>query len=128
MPIRIECTTPGLEECFIEVSERWTRGDLAAIFQPAGPAVLFPRKVLACNLALVDIDEPLTDPTQVYGEDGAPHPDLDLRLASFLTNALMLAVNELGSLGKANARLSSGGTERAKATMPPVTMTTPNQV
>jgi hypothetical protein len=119
MPITVECDTPGLEACFVAVSERWTRGDLVTLFQPGGPAVLFPRKVTACSLALVNSDEPLTDPAQVYGEDGEPHPDLDLRLGNFMANALVLAVNEVASLGKANARLSSGGTERARTTMPP---------
>jgi hypothetical protein len=123
MPIRIECTTPGLEDCFVEVSERWTRSDIGAIFQPGIPfAALWRRRVTACYLACVD-GAALVDPALVCDEEGAVHPDLDVRLVNFPEAALVLAVNEIASLGKANARLSSGGSGRAMTTMPPVTET-----
>lgn len=125
MPLRIDCTTPGLEACFVEVSERWTRADIAAAFQPGIPfAAVWRRRVTACALACVD-GALLTDPGEVCDDDGVLHPDLDVRLVSFPDAALMLAINEIASLGKANARLSSGGSGRAMTTMLPATETNP---
>jgi hypothetical protein len=122
MPIRVDCTTPGLEHCFIEVSERWTRADIQALFEPGKAAELFRRKVTACHLAGVD-GAAITNAPGTYDEAGELAADLDVRLVRFVPAALVLAVDEIASLGKANARLSSGGTERATTTMPPATMT-----
>ena len=121
MSIRVECTTPGLEDCYIEVSERWTRGDIEAIFRPADFPAVWRKRVTACALACAD-GAMLTDPADVVAEDGKLHPELDVRLLRFPEAAMILAVDQIASLGKANARLSSGGSGRAE-TMPP-TMTT----
>lgn len=118
MPIRVECTTPGLEECYLEVTEQWRRAEIVALFDPGGVASIFRSKVTACSLALVDSETPLAEPALVYDEEGQPHADLDVRLLSFLPAALVMAVDQVSSLGKANARLSSAGSERAPTTMP----------
>lgn len=126
MPIRIDCTTPGLEDCYIEVSERWTRGDVEAIFRPADFPAVWRRRVVGCVLARADGD-PLTDPAVVVEADGKLHPDLDWRLRLFPEAAMVVAVDQLARLGKANARLSSGGSGRAETTMLPETTTATNQ-
>ena len=126
MSIRVECTTPGLEHCYIEVSERWTRGDIAALFDAGKAADVFQRRVTACALDLADGSR-LTDVAMVYDETGALHPDLDFRLLYFVPEAVILAVNEIASLGKANARLLSGGTGRAENQTPLATMTETTQ-
>ena len=125
MSIRVECTTPGLEHCYIEVSERWTRGDIAALFDAGKAADVFQRRVTSCLLELAD-GATLTDVALVYDDNGALHPDLDFRLLNFVPEAVILAVNEVASLGKSNARLLSGGTERANPT-PLATMTETTQ-
>lgn len=122
MPIRVECTTEGFEACFVEVSERWTRGDIQALFEPGAEASLVRRRVTSCYLECVD-GPAITDAANIYGDDGNLNPDLDVRLIHFVSAALILAVDRIASLGKANARLSSGGTGRA-AMMTPPTMTT----
>lgn len=126
MSIRVECTTPGLEHCYIEVTERWTRGDIAALFDAGKAADVFQRRVTSCLLELAD-GAPVTDVTTVYQEDGSLHPDLDFRLLYFVPEAVILAVNEIASLGKANARLLSGGTGRAENQTPLATMTETTQ-
>ena len=73
MAIRVECTTPGLEHCYIAVSERWTRGDIAALFEPEQAAAVFGRRVESCLLELAD-GAPVTDVTAVYQPDGSLHP------------------------------------------------------
>lgn len=122
MAIRVECTTPGLEHCYIEVTERWTRGDIAALFEADKAAGVFQRRVTSCLLELAD-GAALTDVATVYDDEGALNPDLDFRLLRFVPEAVILAVNEVASLGKSNARLLSGGTERAQTMTPPTTMT-----
>jgi hypothetical protein len=123
MTIRIECTTPDLETCFVELTDRWTRTDIAAIFEPGQQPALWRRKVTACQLALASSDAPITDPARLYDEQGEIHPDLDVRLLYFVSAALVLAADSLTTLGKANARLSSTGAERATQTAPATTTT-----
>lgn len=123
MSIRVECSTPDLEHCYIEVSERWTRADIAALFVDKQAADLFRRKVTACHLECVN-SAPITDSAGMYDETGALEPDLDVRLIHFVPAALIMAVDKIASLGKANARLSSGGTGRAEKMTPPMTTET----
>lgn len=126
MPIRIECTTPTLEDNYIELTDHWTRADLAALFQPGQTADLARRKITACHLARGAPPNPdrqggaapLIDPATLYTPEGDLHPDLDLRLLHFIPAALLLAANQLATLGKTNARLSSAGAERATPTAP----------
>lgn len=125
MPIRVECTSEGLENCYVEVSERWTRNDIQALFEPGAEAALVRRKVTACYLECVDADA-ITDASAIYDADGKLHPDLDVRLINFVPAALIMAVDRIASLGKVNARLSSAGTGRA-ATMTPATTTETTQ-
>ena len=126
MPILVECSTPDLEHCYIEVSERWTRADIQSLFVAEQAADLFRRKVTSCHLECVN-GEPITDSAGVYCEDGTLAPDLDVRLIHFVPSALVMAVDRIASLGKANARLSSGGTGRAEKMTPPM-MTETTQV
>lgn len=124
MPIRVECTTPGLEDCYVDVSERWTRADIEAIFRPADFPAVWYRRVTACALACAD-GVMLTAPADVVAADGTLHPELDVRLLRFPEAAIILAVDQIGALGKANARLSSGGSGRATTAMPPAATTDP---
>lgn len=121
MPIHIECTTPGLEACFVQLTDRWTRTDIASLFQPGEQPALWRRKVIACHLALATTDDPITDPAALYDEQGDLHPDLDVRLVNFVAAALVLAADSVAILGKANARLSSAGAGRATQTTPATT-------
>ncbi len=129
MPIRIECTAPGLEENWLEVTEAWSRRELRDFVTLSGPPfiALWERKVTACNLAPVT-GEPITDPRLVFGPDGR-RDDLDVRLNDFLTGAVLDATGYLLTLGELPKRLLCNGVEVAAPTkqttpMPETTPTT----
>lgn len=120
MPIRVECSTPGLEANWIEVDEVWTRRELREFVTLRGAPFLelWVRKVTACHIEWPDGDVVVTDPAEVP----AAHDDLDVRLLGWLSSAVLVATEHILSLGEASARLSSDGVGVAVPKMNP-TMT-----
>lgn len=110
MAIRVECSTPGLEENWIEVAEVWSRGELAQYTTLKGDefVALWRRKVTGCNFVTVE-GEAITDPKLIHDR----LDDLDLRLVGFITSAPIEATNYLLALGEMNRRLSSAGSVAA---------------
>lgn len=106
MPIRIECTTPGLEANWIEVDEVWTRREFQAFTQLAGDEYwqLWGRKVVACHVELAE-GGVVDDPAAVH----RALDDLDLRLLRWLPAAVLTATQHLLNLGERSARLLSNG-------------------
>lgn len=122
MPIRVECSTPGLEENWIEVAEVWTRKELSEFLTLRGDpfTALFARKVTACHLVTAD-GTVITDPAAAL----AARDDFDLRLVRFPTAAVLEATDHLLSLGEANKQLSSAGAGVAARTTPAPVKTSP---
>lgn len=125
MAIRMECSSPGLEGNWLEVSEVWSRRELRDLVTVKGEpfVALWERKVTACNLVTV-AGAVITDPRQVYGPDGC-RDDLDLRLDSFLTSAVLDATGYLLTLGEVSKRLLYAGVEVAATTQTKETTPTP---
>lgn len=117
MPVKVECSTPGLEANWIEVSDVWSRGELRDYTSLKGDQFieLWRRKVTGVNLATVT-GEVIDDPAVVHDK----LDDLDLRLIGFITAALLEATSYLLVLGEVNRRLSFAGTEAAKDQQVPV--------
>lgn len=115
MPIRVECSTPGLEENWIEVAEVWTQDELREFLTLRGEpfVAIFARKVTACHLVTPD-GTVITDPAAVLENRGK----FDLRLVRFPTTAVLEATDHLLTLGEANKRLSSAGAGVAARTTP----------
>lgn len=119
MPIRVECSTPGLEQNWLEVSEVWTAKELSAFLTLRGEpfTALFAAKVTDCHMVTA-AGTVLTDPAAVL----AARDEFDLRLVRFPTTAVLEATDHLLTLGEANKRLSSAGAGVAARTTPaPVT-------
>jgi hypothetical protein len=113
MPIRICSEAAGLEECFVEVDERWSIRELNRIYESRDAWLeLYGRKVLAVNLLTAE-GEAITDPAQVIER----FDDLDIRLAKLVNNSLANAVDYLATLGEVNKRVSFGAGALAKTTM-----------
>ncbi len=113
MAIRVECSTPGLEANWIEVSEVWTRRELQEFATVTGDAfwALWARKVSAC--CIVDATgEALSDPAVVQQR----LDDLDIRLLRWLSAAVLSATQHLLNLGEASARLLLNGVVMAVPT------------
>lgn len=105
--MRIICTLDDFPECWVEVSEKWTRGEEKVLFAPTADQFmdLWGKKVVACNLRL-ESGEYITQPPAVTWDamDG-----MDMRLAAFVGAVLSTAVLELRNLGKMSRRVSFNG-------------------
>lgn len=113
MPVRVSCSTEGLEENWIEVTEVWTRRELTDFMTQKGQPFLdlFAAKVTAVHLVRMD-GTVLTDPANVLlGRD-----ELDLRLFRFPVSAVLEATDYLLGLGEANKLLSPDGAGLAAKT------------
>lgn len=116
MPVRVECTTPGLEENWLEVAEVWTRRESKAFVTLNGPdfVALWQAKVTACHLTRAD-GNIIADPHQIHEQVD----DLDLRLVRFVATAPLEVLAYLVALGEANKRLSFVGGEAVTTKTPP---------
>ena len=116
MPIRVYSEAAGLEECFVEVSERWAVRELAEVYGGRDAwLALFRRKVVGCHLLTAE-GEAIDDPAQILER----FDDLDVRLARLVNLSLSNAVDYLATLGEASKRVLSGAGAPATTT----TMTT----
>jgi len=104
MPIRVFSEAAGLEECFVEVSERWAVRELAEVYGGRDAwLALFRRKVVGCHLLTAE-GEAIDDPAQILER----FDDLDVRLARLVNLSLSNAVDYLATLGEASKRVLSG--------------------
>lgn len=111
--LRVECTTPGLEGNWLEVTEVWTAAEAKNFFKLKGPEFikLWRQKVLGCHLETGDLV--IDDPQQVH--DLADN--LDVRLVrGFINEAPATVLDHLLSLGEANKRLLLPGAGAAVKT------------
>lgn len=110
MPIRVYSEAVGLEECFVEVSERWAVRELAEVYAGRDAwLALFARKVTGCHLLTAE-GEAIDDPAQIIER----FDDLDVRLARLVNASLSNAVDFLATLGEASKRVLSGAGGLAK--------------
>lgn len=111
MAIRMECTAPGFEETWVEVSDRWTRREFKAMVDAGGAEWLemFHDKVTACHIQASG--EAITDPAAVT-EDALD--DVDMQVLGFLGTVLLEAVAHLRSLGFMSGRVSSDSNAKTK--------------
>jgi hypothetical protein len=117
MPIRVECSTPGLEANWLEVDEVWTRRELREFVTLRGAPFLelWTRKVTACHIELPHGSVVIDDPAAA----ALIHDELDVRLLGWLSSAVLVATEHILSLGEASARLSFNGVGVAVPKMNP---------
>jgi hypothetical protein len=104
--MKYQCDIPGFEECYIELSERWTRGELKAFFAETGDAYLdlVRNKITACYLT-TEGGGVIAKPEHLTNEN----IDLiDIWLWKWFGTAVAVGVDELYSMGEAHARRWSG--------------------
>lgn len=108
----MQCTLPDFIDCWVEISEKWTRAEekMLAFADDQQWLELWQRKVLACNLRTATGDY-ITAPADVTLDR---LDDLDVQLAGFVGGALAYACRELRYLGNAARRVSFNGSEPAK--------------
>lgn len=103
--MRITCTLPGYEQCYVEVSDRWTRGEIRRFWSGGltgddDASALLIQKTEAVYLVTVDgLD--LDDPSDLTDEN---LDQLAYEMFVWLSNAYGHAVNELQTLTKKNVQ------------------------
>jgi hypothetical protein len=123
MPLRYTCDEPGLEENWLDISERWTLRERREFWETGTDEAVLEwarRKVDGCHI----VAETGAVLTQGADLTLASLDDVDLRVVGFIGRALVEAVGSLGNLGNASARLSSNG--RVKLTLTKTTVTAPD--
>jgi hypothetical protein len=119
-PIRIYCDDPEYGETWIDLSPRWTQGDMQKMLEVQGDEfyAFLRSKCIACHIQTAD-GAANTDPAQLTD---AGMVDVDVLLIGWLGRSMPLAVAKRRALGNASARLSlpNSGT----ATNPTTTPTT----
>lgn len=110
--MRIQCTLEDFPECFVEVSEKWTRAEERELVTANADQFmgLWQRKVVACNLRCEDGGY-ITQPGAVTWD---AIDQMDVRLAGFVGAVLATACLELRNLGKVSRRVSFNGHGTAK--------------
>lgn len=103
--MRIECTEPGFEQNWVEVSERWTRRETANLWAVAGEELfaIIREKTTACHVVPV-VGDPITDPQLLTPENLM---DCDETVLSFLGGALTRTIAERRRIGNFSGRPSS---------------------
>lgn len=109
--MKYQCDLPDFEDCFVELSERWTRGQLTQFFTVTGGDYLdlIRSKITAIHLTTEDgvIDTPEALTMEATDQ-------VDIWLWKWFGTAIAVGVDELYSMGEAHARRWSG--EYAKQT------------
>jgi hypothetical protein len=108
----MQCTLPEFEDCWLEISEKWTRSERTQLTLATADQwiALFQAKTLACNLR-TDDGTALTQPGAVTWD---VIDQMDMRLAGFVGASLSTACSELMNLGKVSRRVSFNGAGAAK--------------
>lgn len=111
MGIKYQCDIPGFEDCWFELSERWTRGEHKAFYAETGEKYLdlVRRKLTGIHMTtetgVIDTPDALTMEVT---------DSVDIMLWKWFATALNVGLDELHSMGEAHARRWSG--EYAKLT------------
>jgi hypothetical protein len=105
--MRYQCDIPGFEDNFIELSERWTRGELATVDTLEGEAYfwLLRRKLTAVYLSRVDeIGDSINPIDTPAGFTREATEAIDFMVWRWVAHAMRKGINTLYSLGEESAR------------------------
>ena len=111
--MRIDCKLPGYESCYLDIADRWTRGEIRAFWTVTDDeeaTALLRSKLSDMHLTAVDGDS-FDDPEDLTT---ANVDKLDYELYLWVSTAFGEAINELQALAKKNARASFSTTAAKK--------------
>ena len=119
-PIRIYCDDAEYGETWIDLSPRWSQGDMAKMLEVQGDDfyAFLRGKCVACHIQTID-GGVITDPAEITD---AGLNDVDVLLIGWLGRSMPLAVAKRRALGNASARLSLPNTGTATNQTTPTTV------
>lgn len=111
--MKYNCPIPEFEECYVEMSENWTRGQVKTFFSASGEAYVqvLKKKILSINLktenGAITLPEELTE---------ANIENVDMILWKWFSTAINAGIDRLYSLGEeiAQSWLKEQGTMTAQ--------------
>lgn len=115
--MKYQCDIPGLEDCFVEFSDQWSRKQARDFFEAKDDVYLdlVQSKIIDSRLDCPD-GEPVTGQFRL---DAETLDRIDFRLVIWLSTMPLVHVQSLGSLGEALARRSFVSTETSQAEAAP---------
>jgi len=118
-PIRIYCDDAEYGETWIDLSPRWTQGDMQKMLQVQGDEfyAFLRSKTVACHIQTAD-GGAITDPAQISDEGMV---DVDVMLVGWLGATMPRAIAKRRALGNASARLSLPNSGTVIQTAPTMT-------
>lgn len=108
MSIRKECPLEGYEDCFFEIADKWTRGDLRGYWNKSGDEffAIYRRKLVSLRLTTEADGVPtgaIVAPADLKDEQ---IDQVDWSLWRWFSTAFSEAVNEVQRLGEERAQQS----------------------
>lgn len=99
--MRYDCDYEGYDHCYVEISDSWTRGEIKRFFASNGDDFLsiLQSKVTAIHL---DMNSGVIDSADKLTVENSDN--VDMGLWRWFATALNKGVDDLYSLGEANAR------------------------
>ena len=121
-PIRIYCDDAEYGETWIDLSPRWTQGDMQKMLDVTGDDfyAFLRSKCVACHIQTAD-GGAITDPAQI-SDDGLS--DVDVLVIGWLGATMPRAIAKRRVLGNASARASSPAKGMGKMPTMPAPQTT----
>jgi len=115
-PIRIYCDDAEYGETWIDLSPRWTQGDMTKMLAVQGDEfyAFLRSKTVACHIQTAD-GGAITDPAQISDEGMI---DVDVMLVGWLGATMPRAIAKRRALGNASARLSLPNSGTVPTTTP----------
>lgn len=113
MPLKFHPEIEGLEHCWVEIDERWTRREVRELMERDDEETIvnfLRKKVTGCHLERGDGQPAVTTTDELI----ANIDDIDLRLVDFLGTVLIQAAAILRTLGNLSGRLGSPGSAGKK--------------
>ncbi len=95
--MRLQCNIEGFEQCYIELSDRWTRRELRDFYTTRvdDAAGLIQKKITAIHIECAD-GEHITTADQLTEER---LEQVDVQVYNWLPGAIMMGLRELENLG-----------------------------
>ena len=99
--MRYQCDYEGFENCYVEVSKKWTRGELKLYFRAKGDEYMELLRSKIAAIYLVTNGDPIDQPDKLTEEAS---DNVDVTLWRWFATAVNKAVDDMATLGEASAR------------------------
>lgn len=108
--MRYQCDIEGYEDCFIELKQSWTRGEIKRFFNQSGDEWLGLLRSKIETIHLRQANGDVIDTPEKFTNDSVD--EVDFVFWRWVQAALQKAIDDLQNLGEENARRWLDGLEK----------------